>query len=221
VVHTVLEVVQRWLAEDRFAGSRLVVLTHDGVAASDGRVDVAQAPVWGLVRAAQSENPGRPTLLDCDNTDASGAIRPRALGSEQPELALRSGLVLVPRLARVQPGNPDPDVDPETTVLITGGTGGLGAVIARYLVAERGARHLVLASRRGGQAPGAADLSRELAELGAQVRLVACDISERTVVSALLTEITAERPLSMVVHAEAVAARHQGGQDSPADQDRV
>ncbi|MGD0068736.1 MAG: type I polyketide synthase, partial [Streptosporangiaceae bacterium] len=221
VVHTVLEVVQRWLAEDRFAGSRLAVLTHDGVAAGGGRVDVAQAPVWGLVRAAQSENPGRFTLLDCDDTDASGAILPRALGSEQPELALRSGQVLVPRLTRIQPGDQDPDVDPETTVLITGGTGGLGAVIARYLVAERGVRHLVLASRRGGQAPGATDLTRELAELGAHVRLVACDISERTVVSALLTTITAERPLSMVVHAAGIGDNGLVGALTPERIDRV
>jgi len=151
VLHAVAQVVRCWLAEDRFAGSRLVVLTREGAAVGGG-VDVVQAPVWGLVRAAQAENPGRFTLLDWDGSDASAAVLPQVLGSEQPEMALRSGQVLVPRLARVQPRDQVVGVDPETMVLITGGTGGLGAVLARHLVAQYGVRHLTLASRRGASA---------------------------------------------------------------------
>ncbi|MEV7028245.1 polyketide synthase dehydratase domain-containing protein, partial [Kitasatospora sp. NPDC093558] len=149
-VHAVLEVLQAWLAEERFAGSRLVVVTRGAVAVRAGEpVELAQAPVWGLVRAAQAENPGRFGLLDTD-----GEI----LVTAEPESAVRADAVYVPRLTRLpQPERPVP-VGADDTVLITGGTGGLGAVVARYLVAERGVRSLVLTSRRGLEAPGAREL---------------------------------------------------------------
>jgi acyl transferase domain-containing protein/acyl carrier protein len=220
VLHAVAQVVRRWLAEDRFAGSRLVVLTRAGAAAGGG-VDVVQAPVWGLVRAAQAENPGRFTLLDWDGSDASAAVLPLVLGSEQPEMALRSGQVLVPRLSRVQPRDQLVSVDPETMVLITGGTGGLGAVLARHLVARYGVRHLTLASRRGAQAPGATELSGELEGMGTRVRLAACDVADRDAVAALLGEITAERPLSVIVHAAGTGDNALAGALTPERIDAV
>ncbi|MFD1499488.1 type I polyketide synthase, partial [Streptosporangium lutulentum] len=88
-------------------------------------------------------------------------------------------------------------LDPEGTVLITGGTGVLGAVVARHLVTEHGARHLVLTSRTG----GAAELAAELTGLGARVRVVACDAADREAMTGLLDGIRAERPLTGVVHA--------------------
>ncbi|MEU2211948.1 SDR family NAD(P)-dependent oxidoreductase, partial [Streptomyces hygroscopicus] len=90
------------------------------------------------------------------------------------------------------------------TVLITGGTGGLGALLARHLVVKHGVRHLVLTSRRGVAAPGAAELVAELAGLGAEARVVACDVADRAAVEELLAEIGPERPLSAVVHAAGV-----------------
>jgi acyl transferase domain-containing protein/NADPH:quinone reductase-like Zn-dependent oxidoreductase/short-subunit dehydrogenase len=90
------------------------------------------------------------------------------------------------------------------TALITGATGGLGALLARHLVAERGVRSLLLVSRRGPQAPGAGELARELAGLGAEVRVRACDITDREQLRALLAEVPREHPLSVVVHAAAV-----------------
>ncbi|MGW7355056.1 beta-ketoacyl reductase, partial [Streptomyces sp. NPDC054784] len=80
--------------------------------------------------------------------------------------------------------------------LVTGGTGALGAQVARWAVA-RGAEHVVLTSRRGADAPGAADLERELTEAGARVSLVACDVTDRDAVAKLL----AEHPVNAVVHA--------------------
>ena len=90
--------------------------------------------------------------------------------------------------------------DPEGTVLVTGATGGLGPLVARHL-AEGGARHLLLTSRRGMEAEGAAELVAELADLGCEAEIVACDVAEREQVQALLSPIPADRPLTAVVHA--------------------
>ena len=95
-------------------------------------------------------------------------------------------------------------LDSNGSVLITGGTGGLGALVARHLVAEHGVAHLVLTSRRGPDAPGARELADELTALGATVDLVACDVADHAAVSALLKGI--EHPLTGVVHAAGVLA---------------
>ncbi|MGW4741981.1 type I polyketide synthase [Nocardia xishanensis] len=95
--------------------------------------------------------------------------------------------------------------DPEGTVLITGGTGGLGAVVARHLVAEYGIRHLVLASRRGSAAAGAAELAAALTEAGAStIHVAACDVSDGEAVRALISGIDPAHPLTGVVHAAGV-----------------
>ncbi|MET9730404.1 SDR family NAD(P)-dependent oxidoreductase [Streptomyces sp. NPDC006458] len=198
----VLSVVQEWLADERFAGATLAVVTRGAVAVSDGApVDVVQAPVWGLVRAAQAENPGRFVLLDSDGPAGSFTSLGAALASGEPELAVREGRVFVPRLVRVGAAAPETELwDTDGTVLITGGTGGLGALVARHLVTEHGVRHLVLTSRRGPDAPGAAELQAELAELGAEVTLAACDVADREALAALLAGIPKEQPLRGVVH---------------------
>ncbi|MET8170637.1 type I polyketide synthase, partial [Streptomyces sp. NPDC005329] len=88
------------------------------------------------------------------------------------------------------------------TALVTGGTGTLGALVARHLVAEHGVRNLVLTSRRGAAAPGAAELAADLTALGADVRLAACDVGDRDALAALLADI--DPPLTAVVHAAGV-----------------
>ncbi|MFD8726287.1 SDR family NAD(P)-dependent oxidoreductase, partial [Streptomyces sp. NPDC059629] len=96
-------------------------------------------------------------------------------------------------------------LDVEGTVLVTGGTGSLGALLARHLVTEYGARHLVLASRRGPDAEGAAELVAELRELGAEsVAVAACDVADRDAVAGLLGSVSAEHPLTGVVHTAGV-----------------
>ncbi|MFJ1751305.1 SDR family NAD(P)-dependent oxidoreductase, partial [Streptomyces sp. NPDC088116] len=90
------------------------------------------------------------------------------------------------------------------TVLVTGGTGGLGAVVARHLVTEHGVRDLLLLSRRGLEAPGAADLERELTELGARVTIAACDVSDRAALAGVLDAVPDDVPLSGVVHTAGV-----------------
>ncbi|MFZ2112987.1 MAG: SDR family NAD(P)-dependent oxidoreductase, partial [Solirubrobacteraceae bacterium] len=95
-------------------------------------------------------------------------------------------------------------LDPAGTVLVTGGTGALGELLARHLVAERGVRSLVLASRSGPGAASAERLRAELETLGAHVEIVACDVSNRAEVQRLLGTVPAERPLTAVVHAAVV-----------------
>jgi polyketide synthase 12 len=95
-------------------------------------------------------------------------------------------------------------LDPEGTVLITGGTGDLGARVARHLAREHGAPHLLLVSRRGPDAPGAAERAEELRELGAEPSVVACDVTDRDDLSSLLDSIDAEHPLTAIVHTAGV-----------------
>jgi NAD(P)-dependent dehydrogenase (short-subunit alcohol dehydrogenase family)/acyl carrier protein len=92
------------------------------------------------------------------------------------------------------------------TVLVTGGTGGVGSLVARHLVAERGVRSLVLTSRRGPAADGAAELAAELRRAGAEVSVVACDVADRAAVAGLLADLPAAHPLTAVVHAAGVLA---------------
>jgi NADPH:quinone reductase-like Zn-dependent oxidoreductase len=91
-------------------------------------------------------------------------------------------------------------LDPEGTVLITGGTGTIGAHTARYLVKERGVRYLLLLSRRGPDAPGAVDLVAELTGLGAEVTVTACDAADADRLAATLAEIPAAHPLTAIFH---------------------
>ncbi|MFF4981022.1 type I polyketide synthase [Streptomyces sp. NPDC001046] len=92
------------------------------------------------------------------------------------------------------------------TVLITGGTGGVASLVARHLVTEHGVRSLVLAGRRGPAAEGAGELAAGLRDLGADVRVVACDVADRAAVADLLADMPPHRPLTAVVHAAGVLA---------------
>ncbi|MEV2226346.1 type I polyketide synthase [Nocardia vinacea] len=93
---------------------------------------------------------------------------------------------------------------PDETVLITGGTGSLGRLLARHLVTAHGCRHLVLLSRQGDQAPEARKLAGELREMGAEIVLAACDVSDRAALSSVIRSIPHRHPLGAIVHAAGI-----------------
>ncbi|AGL19227.1 type I polyketide synthase [Actinoplanes sp. N902-109] len=197
----VLAVLQAWL-RDAPAEARLVVLTREAVPAGATTVtDPDIGAAWGLVRAAQAENPGRIVLLDAETGADTEAVVARALTLGEPQIAVRANAVLVPRLAPAGRLDHRPaPLDPTGTVLVTGGTGSLGALVARHLAATRGVRHLLLVSRSGLAAPGAEALVADLSALGATVTVAACDVADRAAVAALLAGIPDEHPLTAVVH---------------------
>ena len=210
-VERALTLAQEWLGDERFAGSRLVLTTRRAVAAGahEDVPNLVFAPVWGLVRSAQSEHPARFVLVDVDGEDASWRALPAILADDEPQLAVREGHVLVPRLTRLaRPEQPLPVgaqvFDSRGTVLITGGTGGLGSLVAKHLVARHGVRSVLLVSRRGREAEGALELEAELTAMGAEVGLESCDVSDRAQLEALLAAVAPERPLRAVVHAAGV-----------------
>ncbi|WP_370419767.1 SDR family NAD(P)-dependent oxidoreductase [Streptomyces sp. QH1-20] len=207
--HRALPLAQGWLADERFARSRLVLVTR-GAAGAGPPGDPAHAALWGLIRSAQSEHPDRFVLLDLPAPTVPSTIPfaglPAALASGEPQLALTAdGVLRVPRLVRVNAAPSAPVTwDRTGTVLITGATGTLGGLVARHLVRTHGVRHLLLAGRRGRSAPGMAELADELTRLGADVAVVACDVADRAAVRELLAGVPEAHPLTGVVHAAGV-----------------
>nr|WP_246843248.1 type I polyketide synthase [Allokutzneria sp. NRRL B-24872] len=188
-VNHVLLAVQKFLADSKFAESKLVVVAESA--------DLGGAAVWGLIRSAQSENPDRFVLVDGPLEDIG-----RAVGTGEPQVVVRDGSLFAPRLVKVVARGEQPVLD--GTVLITGGTGGLGGLLAKHLVVKHGVTNLVLTSRRGGAAPGAADLKASLAALGADVTIAACDAADRGALESVVDAIPADKPLVGVVHAAGV-----------------
>ncbi|MGW4272651.1 type I polyketide synthase [Streptomyces seoulensis] len=207
LVGRVLGIVQAFLAAPELASTRLLVVTRGAVGVrGDTEVsDPAGAAVWGLVRAAQAENPDRVLLMDVDELQSSRPALAGVLATGEPQVAVRADVVHIPRLVRATASTGTGTVlDPAGTVLVTGGTGTLGGLVARHLVTAHGVRHLLLTSRRGPEAPGVQELTAKLEAAGASVTVVACDLSKRRAVKKLLATVAPDAPLTGVVHAAGV-----------------
>ncbi|MBM7172496.1 SDR family NAD(P)-dependent oxidoreductase, partial [Streptomyces sp. G44] len=190
----------------------LWLLTRGAVAVgrADRLTSSAQAQVWGLGRVVALEHPDRwgglvdlPEALDDRSRDRLAGV---LVGTEdEDQLAIRSSGAFGRRLVRAPLHDTAAGTwEPRGTVLVTGGTGALGAHVARWAAAN-GAEHLVLTSRRGTRAPGAAELEAELIGLGARVTVAACDISDRDAVATLVKRLDADgQPVRAVVHAAGV-----------------
>ncbi|TXC89899.1 type I polyketide synthase, partial [Streptomyces sp. ISID311] len=202
VLGEVLSTLQQWLAQERLASSRLVVVTRD----TEGYGSLINAAVEGLVRSAQAENPGCFVLARWDGAAASARYFPAALASDEPQVWVQADGVRVARLGRVVPEEKTAespavtgfeDWDPEDTVLITGGTGGLATLLAEHLITHHHIRHLTLASRQGPHHPNATHLTQHLTQLGAHITLTTCDVSNPT----QLTDLINNTPrLKAIIH---------------------
>ncbi|MFE9770038.1 type I polyketide synthase, partial [Streptomyces sp. NPDC005808] len=197
---------------DAGASAPLWTLTRGAVSvgASDRDVDPAQSAVWGLGRVVGLELPeGWGGLVDLPaELDERGASRLAGLvaGGDEDQIALRDSGAHACRLTRAPLGSRPGTRDwtPRGTVLITGGTGAIASHVARRL-AESGAEHLVLTSRRGLDAPGAPELRDELSALGARVTVAACDVADRGSLQALVDGLRAAgETITAVLHAAGV-----------------
>jgi acyl transferase domain-containing protein len=188
-----------------------------GTGHADPVTDPAQAMVWGLGAVLGLDLPGRwgglvdlPAALD----ERTGAALRATLSGTEDQVAVRAGGVFGRRMVRADPAD-HMSWQPRGTALVTGGTGALGAHVARWL-ATAGVDHLVLASRRGPRAPGAQALAAELTALGATVTVAECDVTDRAALAGLLADVPAEHPLTVVVHAAGVVGTEAplGGLDA-------
>ncbi|MET7370902.1 type I polyketide synthase, partial [Streptomyces sp. NPDC005566] len=171
-------------------------------------VDPVQAAVWGLGRVAALEFPQRwggmidlPETLDARASGRLAAVLADAADGGEDQVAVRGSGVYGRRLVRAVAADvPETVWGPSGTVLVTGGTGALGAEVARWL-AGRGVPHLILTSRGGVAPEGLVD---ELAALGTRVTVVACDVADRDALAGVIADVPEQWPLTGVVHAAGV-----------------
>ncbi|MGV9856795.1 SDR family NAD(P)-dependent oxidoreductase [Streptomyces sp. NPDC003442] len=214
--------------QDAEVTAPLWCVTRDAVAAEPGRevVNARQAAVWGMASSMALDHPDTwggviDVRLDDDpGPDTEPAPAPLSVSvsrlcdvlagsSGEDQVALRAGAAYGRRLVRAEPSGAlahGTRWRPAGTTLITGGTGGLGAHTARVLAAV-GAEHLLLASRRGPRAEGAAELAAELEARGARVTIATCDVADRDALARLLDAVPPDAPLTTVVHAAGAGQR--------------
>ncbi|MBQ0927090.1 type I polyketide synthase [Saccharopolyspora endophytica] len=198
---TALDTAHALLLDDRLTAARLLVVT-EGATGPEAVTDIAAATVWGLLRTAQTETPGRFVLVDTDRHRESLRLLPSTTAGGEPQLALRAGRAHAPRLTRATAAEAATPFGSDGAVLLTGASGRICGLLARRLVHEHGVRRLLCLSRRGADATR--ELTEELTEAGCAVTNLACDPADRDALAAALT--TAGVPVTAVVHAAGTLA---------------
>ena len=170
---------------------------------------LAAGPLWGLLRTARCEHPDLDLrLIDLSvEKETFETLAPALMVSaDEPECAVRKGQVLRPQIQRANVSNRLVhqrrfSLRQDGAILITGGLGGIGQQMAKWLASTHHIYDLVLTSRRGMKAPGAEALVSELVQLGARATVVACDVGDFTSIKSLVEVFNKERPLRGVIHA--------------------
>ncbi|KAG8423102.1 putative PKS/NRPS-like protein biosynthetic cluster [Metarhizium acridum] len=180
-----------------------------GAGADDRPVSIGAGPLWGLMRAARSEHPElRLRLIDDDEETKCATLSLALMLADLTELAVRREQLLMPHMERASRAAPPPVGQPFVraggAVLVTGGLGDLGSLVARRLATAHGVCDLVLVSRQGTNSPGADGLVAELAELGAKATIVGCDLADLDSLGSVMQLFTPDRPLRGVIHAAGV-----------------
>lgn len=215
-VAEMLRVILKWSAGNAYAGGRLVIVTENATVDTDS--DLVSAAIWGFVRSAQAElSGGRIVLVDLDGSIESEAALLPALASSEEVFAIRKGTFMIPRLGKIaiapdraltspQTSASTSTLDVSGTVLITGGTGGLGALVSQHIARVYGAKHLLLVSRSGVKAPGAPKLHEELSSAGVSVNIEECDCSDREQLATLFANNISQGrpPISAIIHCAGV-----------------
>lgn len=215
-VAEVLGVVRKWNDEKAYDDGRLVIVTERASEKSDP--DLVAAAVWGFVRSAQAELSGsRIVLADLDGSVESEAALLLSLASNEEVFSIRRGKLVIPRLTKITLAATHALLSPETsasastldfsgTVLITGGTGGLGALLSRHIARVYGARNLLLVSRSGLKAPGAHQLYDDLSDAGAVVHIEECDCTDREQLVTLFANVNGQGrpPITAIIHCAGV-----------------
>ncbi|KAK8101457.1 polyketide synthase [Apiospora kogelbergensis] len=197
----------------------IVWVTRNAVGTGTGPEEqikgLGASPLWGLMRVACNEHPELQLhMVDLGDGDVDVQSLPPSLPviKEEPECAIRHGRVLIPRIQRVDSwvsqqqkrAAPWKPFRRDGAVLVTGGTGGIGQRVAKWLVEDQGVSEVVLVSRRGMAAPGAEALVTAMTQLGATATIVAGDIADEKDVRRILSQFHHDRPLRGVVHTAAV-----------------
>jgi acyl transferase domain-containing protein/acyl carrier protein len=210
---TVLEAAQALIAQEPAYGARLWVVTRGGQTAPEAPGDPQphQSPVWGLGKVIALEHAevwgGLVDVGEGNEAERAQLLREIVEGDGEDQLLFRGADRFVPRLTPLVPRDGNlPEIDPEAIYVVAGGLGALGREIAIWL-AKRGARHLVLTSRRGAATPAAKKTISDLEQTGAEVRVPTADLSDLDGMRTLFLELQdSGRPVKGIVHAAGVSA---------------
>lgn len=183
-----------------------VITRHAVTTGPAEAIDAVAAAVNAAVRVARREQ-GKLWLrsIDIDDSPRSLDTLVAVLNSEadEDEIAVRGNILLAPRLRRAASGSAMPEIAKDATYIISGGTGALGLATARWLT-ERGARHLLLISRRGEETPGVREQIESLRSRGVDVRVACADVANEAELNRALN--MAVHPIRGVIHCAGIIA---------------